>query len=453
MKNLYAVMLIVIILAGAVYSQPDPTQEPSAPQKRADIAIAEVVAVNVAVWAWGHYVLDGYWTQIGWESFDVNLRHGFEWDPNKFKTNFFDHPFHGSIYFNAARTNGMNFWESAPFSFFGSLTWELFMESEYPSFNDLAMTTLGGIALGEGLYRFSEQILDDRAGGWDRAWREVAGLAINPVGGFNRLVKGDMFRRRAAINHLRNPLIGYVAVGGRGRVSGDNLEKQEFTPGFQFSLRYGDPFEEQSSRSPFDYFTFRYWTSKKDTLRHTTILEQAVLLGKNFRSGKNQDQVHLLGLFQYYDYVNAELMNFGGVTFGPGLLSQFPLGKNYQLVTGPHLGALVLGGSNNEYVVSSQGRNYNFGTGVKGKFNATLQHSKFGALLLEYNYFWIHTIEGAPGSEQIHMLDGTYNLPIWKNFGLGLEVFYYHRNGQYDYFPDVKRDIKGSRALLTYAFY
>jgi hypothetical protein len=67
-----------------------------APAKRWDVAALEVEALNLTVWAFGHYVLDGYWTQISLETMDINLRHGFEWDPNMFKNNFNSHPFHGN---------------------------------------------------------------------------------------------------------------------------------------------------------------------------------------------------------------------------------------------------------------------------------------------------------------------------------------------------------------------
>ncbi|MBN1559378.1 DUF3943 domain-containing protein, partial [candidate division KSB1 bacterium] len=129
----------IILLTCAGAAQPT-GEEIMPPPKRADIAAAEILFINAGVWAFAYYGLDGYWSQISWQSVGMNLRHGFEWDPNKFKTNFFDHPFHGNLYFNTARTNGLSFWEAAPFSFGGSMMWELFMESEFPSYNDLLMT-------------------------------------------------------------------------------------------------------------------------------------------------------------------------------------------------------------------------------------------------------------------------------------------------------------------------
>jgi hypothetical protein len=438
--------------AGQSFAQMKVDENIIPPPKRADFAIAEVMAVNVLVWAWGHYVLDGYWTQIGTESVELNLRHGFEWDPNQFPNNFFAHPYHGNIYFNAARTNGMNFWESAPFAFGGSLTWEMFMESEFPAYNDLVMTTTGGIALGESLFRFSELVLDDRARGGERVWREIVGTLLNPVGGFNRLIRGDMFQHKAVVNHIRNPLQGYLALGGRARVSGSGTDKDRYSPSFSFTLHYGQPFEDKDSRKPFDYFTFRFWTSRGDTSRNMTILARGVLLGKNFQTGQNLDKRHLYGLFMNYDYIKNDLFNIGGVSLTGGLMSHFPLGSGFELVTAPHLGVIIMGGGNNEYATSSQGRNYNYGWGFKGRADVLVRHQKFGSLYLDYNYFALYSLEGVSGVDRVHLANAVYNLPLWKNFGLGLEFTFYNRNAKYDYFPDVKKDINGARLLISYAF-
>lgn len=50
-----------------------------------------------------------------------NLNTGFVWDNDVFIMNMFAHPYHGNLYFNVARSNGMNFWESAPNALGGSL--------------------------------------------------------------------------------------------------------------------------------------------------------------------------------------------------------------------------------------------------------------------------------------------------------------------------------------------
>lgn len=94
---------------------------------------AETVGFNIGLWAFDRYVLKGHYAYISWNTIKENFRHGFEWDDDHLHTNMFDHPYNGSIFFNAGRSNGFNFWQSELFAIGGSAMWEMFMECEYPS--------------------------------------------------------------------------------------------------------------------------------------------------------------------------------------------------------------------------------------------------------------------------------------------------------------------------------
>jgi hypothetical protein len=442
-------ILLFLLMVEPSFAQDEP-EDPVIP-KRVGIAIAEVMASNFVAWAAARYLReDNYSFLISWSSVQDNLRHGLEWDPNNFSTNFFSHPYQGSTYFNAARTNGMNFWESIPFTFAGSYMWEVFMESEYPAYNDLVTTTWGGIALGELLFRFSEKVLDDRARGGERVWRETSGFLLNPVGGVNRLIKGDMFTHRSTINHIRRPFHGYVAIGGRGSLEQSDEGESKLSPSFQLTGYYGKPFEERSKIKPYEFFAFRLWTSKRDTLRSLVITAWGTLFGKQYDKGNGQK--HLLSISQNYDYYNAQIFTIGAMAFTANLLSNFPLGKGFRLVTNPALGFIALGAGDNEYVTSYQGRNYNFGSGFRGKLELLLEHEKYGRLLADYNYFSIYTREGAPGVDRLHVVDIHYMIRIWRQLGFGIEYFYYYRNANYKNDPDVKRDVKGLRGLVSLSF-
>ena len=452
LKKITLCTLVLVILSGVAFGQLVTNDEIIPPPKRADIAVAEVVTVNIGIWAFAYFVLDGYWSHIGPQAVTMNMRHGFEWDPNTFKVNYFDHPYQGSLYFNSARTNGLSFWESTPFVFGGSMMWELFMESEFPSYNDLVMTTLGGITVGEVLFRFSEQILDDRAHGTERVFREIGGALINPVGGFNRLIRGDMKQHRTFTNHIHLPITGTLSLGGRGQWRAADFENIHVTPSLMLTLHYGRPLEYQDTRKPFDYFTFRTWTSQGDTTQNMAIMARALVLGKNFQTGKEDQVNHLGGLFSHYDYVNNDLVNFGGSTLAGGLLSRFPLGRNFNLITAPHLGIIIFGGSNNEYATSASGLNYNYSWGYKARLDAVLSHAKFGSLYLDYNYFLFNAIQGAIGTDRIDMLSINYSVPIWKKLGVGCEYLYYYRDAKYRDFPDIQKSFSGIKFLASYFY-
>lgn len=144
------------------------------PKKNFLRATGEVIGMNIGLWAFDRYALKGHYAYISFETIKENFKHGFEWDNDHLNTNMFAHPYNGSLFFNAGRSNGFNFWQSELFAIGGSAMWELFMECEYPSTNDIIATPIGGAALGEVFYRTSDMILDDRSSGCERVGREFA---------------------------------------------------------------------------------------------------------------------------------------------------------------------------------------------------------------------------------------------------------------------------------------
>lgn len=160
-------------------------------------AAAETAGFNVGLWAFDRYALKGHYAYISFNTIKENFKHGFEWDNDHLNTNMFAHPYNGSLFYNAGRSNGYNFWQSELFAIGGSAMWEMFMECEYPSTNDIIATPVGGAAIGEVLYRTSDLVLDDRSTGGERFGRELAAFIISPMRGFTRIVTGRAWEKRA----------------------------------------------------------------------------------------------------------------------------------------------------------------------------------------------------------------------------------------------------------------
>ena len=110
----------------------------------------------------------------------ANMQQGMVWDLNDFAVNQIGHPYQGSNYFDAARANGLNFYESSALAAFGSATWEFYGETNPASLNDFINTTLGGISLGEMLHRTGWLIRNPRATGKRRLWSEIGAAAVDP---------------------------------------------------------------------------------------------------------------------------------------------------------------------------------------------------------------------------------------------------------------------------------
>lgn len=122
-------------------------------------ALAEATGINVFVHCFDRFALNADFAQTTMRTWSDNFKNGFVWDNDVFSTNLFMHPYHGNLYFNSARSQGLTFWESAPYAMLGSLEWEFLGEREPPAINDLIATTMGGICIGEITNRISRIIL------------------------------------------------------------------------------------------------------------------------------------------------------------------------------------------------------------------------------------------------------------------------------------------------------
>jgi hypothetical protein len=418
-------------------------------QRRLGFALGEMMAINLFVWAIGQYPLDGEWTYINLDTMQHNLRYWFEWDPNYFNNNFISHPYHGSLYYNAGRTNGLDYWESSLLAFSGSFIWEVFMEHHRPSINDLIMTTTGGMYLGEMLFRYSSLVLDDSATGFERVWREILGSLLNPVRGFNRLIFGETGTTRSSHNQLRAPVHGWIHLTGSGTSLSSELSDAKAGGGAEFLLVYGHPFTGEEVRKPFDYFPVQFNLRRMSDKTYINIFAYSLLAGKELSSKETQN--HLIGLFQHYDFYNIEIVKLGGSSFCGGIISRFQLSPKVQLTTLAHLGWMVLGASNNEYILEDL-RDYNYGTGYTAKVDAAIDFQKFGNLLIRWGHYRIFTLEGADGNDRLTLFQGKYMIPIWNGWGAGVQFSQYRRNSHYDDFPDVKKTLYGFRFSVSYRF-
>ena len=419
------------------------------------VAVGEAIGINVFVWALGMYGLDGEHAYINLDSMRDNLTYWFEWDVNHLVTNFFAHPYHGNLYYNAGRANGLDYWSSGFLAFSGSLMWEMVMERHRPSIGDLIMTSTGGMFVGEMVYRFSSLVLDDSASGGERVLREIAGFVINPIRGFNRLIHGEMSRVLPYHNQLRAPVNGTVHWAGALTSRESDLGDSRAAPNLGVLLAYGDPFLGREKRTPLDYFTLQASAHISDQA-YWNIYAYGLLMGKELGSKENQN--HLIGLFQHYDFIFTEQIRLGGTSFAAGAISRFDLSPRVRLTLMGNLGWMMMGASQNDYVEpppdSSQkaDRDYNYGTGYIAKLDAVLNLQKFGRFIARWAHYKIFTLEGAEGTNRLNLFQGRYRVPLWKSLGAGVQYTQYRENSVYDEFPDVKQKLFEWRASISLDF-
>ena len=450
------------------YLTPQSTLLSLSPKKHPWIAALEVFGINAGVWAFDSYVMNEEFAKISIHTVKHNIENGFVWDNDQFSTNLFAHPYHGGLYFNAARSNGLNFWESAPYSFCGSLMWETVCEIEPPAINDLMATTMGGICIGEVTYRLSDLILDDSKRGFPRFVREFLGTLVCPIKGLNRIIRGDAWRvshdraKYHDYNHL--PVHLGITVGDRYLADNNSISRGEHAPFVNLLLQYGDPFNEETTK-PYDYFTadltFNF-SGNQPLISGVHLLGR--LWGTPLSAGRNMRTE--IGIFQHFNYFDSQPVKDGtnlvpfriseAASVGPGVIYYFPrVGNLARLEQRIFLSGILLGGSLSDYY-NVIDRDYNLGSGFSAKTNTILDFGRFGCLYLNAHYYRIYTWKGYEGKD-LSTIDPLYLnaqgdtgnatlvvvnprllLMLGEKVALNLSGTYYYRDTFYKYHDNVK---------------
>ena len=439
-----------------------------------------IFVTNMSVWAFDRYIIDGDYAHINLNTMKSNFKTGFVWDNDMFVTNLFAHPYHGGLYFNAARSNGMNFWQSVPYTAGGSLMWEFLMENESPAINDFLATTIGGASLGEMTYRLSDRIIDDRTFGFDRFKREALLTLISPIKGLNRIISGDAWKHRLTKGNSiqETPLSLYTAIGHR-IIADDakNSDRQDVSNMlcFDLGLYYGDPYNEENEK-PYDYFMFKVSGNIFSIQPFISRINGIGMLYSKDINLKNSKRQLAVGFFQHFNYYESKA-DINHVTLspyklseaasvGPGLLFKIKPIKHITFLASTYLSAILLGGSQTDHY-NVEDRDYNMGSGFSSKLNMEL---KFGSnAILSMNsedyriYSWIgydpnnpeniHTnVQGDKGKASLSAARLNFSYIINRHFLIGIESSYYYRKSVYIYYPDVEHGVTENKFSLGYFF-
>jgi hypothetical protein len=412
------------------------------------IPITEVISLHAGVCLFSNYVLDNHFAKISFKSVAQNFKTGFVWDPDFFLTNFFAHPLNGSIYYNAARSNGYNYYVSSAFAFGGSLTWELFMETEPPSTNDLISTTLSGIFLGEITHRLSSLLIDESTTGFERVAREVGAGLIDLARGFNRIFQGKAWEVNKN-TYSRKPLAMNAYYGVNWNNYGTKIGTGVANGVAGFGLIYGNPFHGKK-REIMDFFRFSGQFNIGAGQPPIASLEgYAILFGNPKHTSKTTDK--LFGMFHHYDYLSNKAYEIGAISFSAGLLHRFNTSKKSQILTAIHLGVIPLGGSKSNYIDTTGGkeRNYNYSGGFDSKLEFAYS-GKWGLFTVGYNLYWYYTYVGIKGNEFYGIFRPKVVINVIKNLGIGAQFLFAHKIGNYRDYPYINGRAYQAMLLLQY---
>lgn len=430
------------------------------PPKRPITAVLMGLATNVFINRFDTWVLnvhdplpDGYYTRVTPQSWGVNIRKGWVFDTDAFQVNMFLHPYQGGTYFRAGRSNGLNFWESAPLTFLGSLEWEYFGEKTFPSLNDFYNTGFGGIVIGETVYRFVSVIRDNRATGMSRVLREVATFPLDPVGTVKRLFSGELWRVYGNPGEHAPPPLALQVQAGVRQARDSGLTGARSIKGVLIAeLSYGDAFADRY-KAPFDVFLARAVISPGPTP-----IGEFRVAGRLYGTELTNTSAPARAIFtvqQKLEYAESPAYKFGGQSIEAGFVTAIGVGRAIELrteafVEGIMMGAVDAQGEPDTAGVSGTPRTYDFGPGVGLDVAATISVNHFPVLAARYHWSMVHSVSGSPADHFTQLPSIELALPITNTFGVGAHASWYARRSAYVGRPGEVTTFPDFRAYLVW---
>jgi hypothetical protein len=409
-------------------------------------AAGEVLAIDLLGGVAAQWVRNVDWSETNPRSWSDNIKTGFKYDSDQFKTNQWTHPFNGAAYYNSSRANGVSFWPSAGFTLAGAFEWECCGETQRMSLNDMFATTLGGIALGEVQYRLSSEILNNQSTGMSRFWKEFGSFFVDPVREFNRIVSGDVTKvRDNPVDPMDRRPPGsttFVATGVRSIGEGSSITNNTKTYAMiLLNHNYGDVFD-ATRRKPFDFIDFVAEVNFGEKVGLGNVQIRGNLA--SWPLGSSHD--HVLAFVQHFDYLNNTAYEFGGQSLGGALSSRFRLSNRVNLTTRLDADGILLGGINSEYSKYAQVpnqerlREYDYGPGAGAAASAHLVVSGHPILSALYRFAWIHVtngsvyVSGTQGSDADHYIQAgglRLVIPVRGSLGIGADAYVFLRNSDF----------------------
>jgi hypothetical protein len=407
----------------------DPRDCLGCPKRRLLAPYLGSVGLNVMYNGINH--LRGHHTaRVGFNSWWHNLKHGFEWDDNPWLVNQIGHPYQGNNYYTAGRANGLTFWEASSVAAFGSASWEFFAENNRASLNDLVNTTLGGIAVGEVLYRVAWLVRNPAQDGKGRRKRELIAMGIDPMTGLTRLLSGDMMR----VSETPASLIpSSVSTRGTAGVlwQGSNAHEARSTvrPFVDMDFFYGDV-RTGRSRVPYGAFTAQLTAGGGAAVSH------AAIRGRLYSRPFGDNDAYQLTLFQTFDFIMNRAYDFGAQGFEAEIATTRSRAGPSALRLAATFGANALAAVDSLLPPPPGAvldpdqldrRRYDYGPGAR--YGAFIEYHRAGrpVAAISYRGYQISVVDGARSNHVLQRLHLDAQVPVSRRLALGGAAEFFYR--------------------------
>jgi hypothetical protein len=394
---------------------------------RMTIAVGETLLSNLTLSTGVHIQGDDF-VNVTPKTIEHSLKFSsWQWEKgDRFHINQIGHPYQGSTYFNSARANGFNFYQSIFYSIFGSYTWEVFFENLPPSLNDLVSTTVGGASLGEMFHRIYLEINDTNI------FAVIGSTLLSPVDRFQDTV----------INHNRSKssgnIYGYSISAGFGYTNAvfnnNGVEKDRWdvpNGGISTHIVYGNPFSQQTT-VPYEHFELSAGLSGLAPVWYdANIISDAYLV--SFQLFDYDNLKTSTGLSLHFDFFNTtndlpDNRGFSNINVSANSLdwtfkNHYSISEYISFEYKKHLGWLAWGIGN--YLKGSEDDvyiDYTMGLHVKESF--AVIHSRWGRIDIDYLHFHMKSISNMPqnpeGKTDFYNIRVSYSYPLTKSISIGI---------------------------------
>ncbi|WP_051971767.1 DUF3943 domain-containing protein [Massilia sp. 9096] len=375
-----------------------------------------------------------------------NLHSSWVVDRDPFEVNQLGHPYQGSVYYNIARSNGLNFWESMGYAFGGSAVWEVAGESTRPSRNDQITTSFGGTFLGEALYRMANLVME-QGYGLDPGERALAMGVISPALFVNRSMRPG---RGSDLFASNNPALYWRWQAGAGTAikteAGPAATPARTEAAVDFLLDYGLPGKPgYEYRRPFDYFRFQLRASTLGGIE--TLGTRGLLFGGPYAAGS--DLRGILGIYGSYDYIAPQLFRVASTAVSLGSNAQWRMSD--ALVLQGHASG-GMGYTSTGTVRGTSDREYNYGFAPEAMVSLRLVMGNNLLLDTTAREFFNGRLSNSEtgGTDRVVRADASLTWRISGNHALALRYITSRRN--FD-FPDVTAGHQRRDTLGLYYVY
>ena len=419
-------------------------------------AFGEALASNLVLMGVNRYIRKAPYAYISWDSMYKNLTNPWVWDQDGFAVNHIGHPYQGSYYYISGRSNNLPFWESALVGLLGSVTWELFAETETPSYNDLIVTTIAGLSVGEMLHRLYFEASDIN---------KIFGFIISPMTGINNaFYNGKINRPNSNLTSLSSKLILGTVIDKITFTESNTKGPSDNIPlylGGNVNIVYGNPYGLKTT-TPYDQFDLDIKFAVSKDYYNLSIFSDGMLLA--FSPWEQDKLKTTMGLSLHYDFLMSTTMNYSANALGFTIKQNAMLPHDWDIKWDLHLNALIMS-ANDFYLLFKdyqgqdlveENRDYDLGTGVGFKTSFGVSHPLFGSLYLFYFLDYVKTITtsipkfGSNGTALIGVGSISYEHSVYKDLSIGLEYSSYIKSAHYTHSPNL---IKHNQYLNLYLKY